>query len=81
MVEAIQISEPKTWCKLSLLSITLTFLVTFHSQKMLSSFITDYSEHRTRLREDDGDEKDGYDETLVPIAVNCAVHRDSSDNL
>jgi len=26
-----------------------------------------YSGHGAKLRDDDGDEKDGYDETLVPV--------------
>jgi hypothetical protein len=34
---------------------------------------THYSGHGGKLRDDDGDEKDGYDETLVPVDYTSKV--------
>jgi metacaspase-1 len=33
-----------------------------------------YSGHGGKLRDEDGDEKDGYDETLVPVSLFCSHH-------
>lgn len=40
---------------------------------------THYSGHGGKLRDDDGDEKDGYDETLVPVDYTSKVRTLAAD--